>query len=141
MKKIFYMILSLIVFLALFQEYSYAQKHGHPVSRGVEPKEPPARGDPKTVDPFWKPDEEVDEPYVEDPEMTKMEMPFKEPELLFDYEVKGEYLERFYEKEPDNPLLFEPDLRFKDPFKEPEPLIVVPDERGINKCPKGLKCN
>ena len=141
MKQFFRILLFSFLVLILFQEYSYSQNWGYPISRGVEPKEPPVKGDPNTMDPFYKPDAEVDEPYVEDPDMTRMEMPFKEPELLFDYEIKGDYLERFYEKEPDGPLLFEHDLRYKDPFKEPEPLILVPDVRNLGQCPKGLKCN
>ena len=86
--------------------------------------------------------DEVDEPYIEDPDMTRMELPFKEPEILFDRELQDEMLERYYEKEPVEPPMFEPDLRSKDSMaKEPEPLIVVPDERNIGKCPKGLRCN
>ncbi len=136
MKKFIY-----IIFLILLSTNLYAQNIGGPIVRGVEPKEPKAHGDPKLLDPFNNPDE-VDEPYIEDPDMTKMELPFKEPEILFDKELQGEMLERYYEKEPEAPPLFEPDLRYKDPLaKEPEPLIVVPDERNIGKCPKGLRCN
>ena len=86
--------------------------------------------------------DERDEPYVEDPDMTRMELPFKEPEILFDKELQGDMLERYYEKEPEAPPLFEPDLRYKDPMaKEPDPLIIVPDERNLGRCPKDLKCN
>lgn len=119
----------------------YAQNIGGPIVRGVEPKEPKPYGDPKLFDPFNNPDER-DEPYIEDPDMTRMELPFKEPEILFDKELQDEMIQRYYEKEPEGPLLFEPDLRYKDPMaKEPEPLILVPDERNLGRCPKGLKCN
>lgn len=130
-----------IVFLLLFTVNVYAQNIGGPIVRGVEPKEPKPYGDPKLIDPFNNPDE-VDEPYLEDPDMTRMELPFKEPEILFDRELQDEMLQRYYEKEPEPPLLFEPDLRYKDPMaKELEPLILVPDERNIGRCPKGLKCD
>lgn len=130
-----------LLFFILLSLNSYAQNTGGPIVCGVEPKEPRVHGDPKLHDPFNNPDE-TDEPYVEDPDMTKMEMPFKEPEILFDMELQDKILERHHEKEPQEPLLFEPDLRNKDPLaKEPEPLIVVPDERNIGKCPKGLRCN
>lgn len=136
MKKFIYILL-----LLLFSINLYAQNVGGPIVRGVEPKEPKVLSDPKSYDPFHNPDE-IDEPYIEDPDMTKMELPFKEPEILFDKELQDEMLQRYYEKEPQEPLLFEPDLRNKDPLsKEPEPLIVVPDERNIGKCPKGLKCD
>lgn len=136
MRKLVY-----ILFLMLLSVNLYAQNIGGPIVRGVEPKEPKVLGDPKLFDPFNNPDE-VDEPYIEDPDMTRMELPFKEPEILFDRELQDKMLERYYEKEPEAPPLFEPDLRYKDPMaEEPEPLIVVPDERNIGRCPKGLKCN
>lgn len=131
----------LFILFILFSVNIYAQNIGGPIVRGVEPKEPKVYGDPKLFDPFHNPDE-VDEPYIEDPDMTRMELPFKEPEILFDRELQDEMLERYYEKEPIEPPMFEPDLRSKDSMaKEPEPLIVVPDERNIGKCPKGLRCN
>lgn len=136
MRKLLY-----ILYFILLSVNLYAQNVGGPIVRGVEPKEPKPLGDPKLLDPFNNPDE-VDEPYIEDPDMTKMELPFKEPEILFDRELQDKMLERYYEKEPEAPPVFEPDLRYKDPMeKEPEPLIVVPDERNIGKCPKGLRCN
>ena len=136
MRKLVY-----ILFLMLLSVNLYAQNIGGPIVRGVEPKEPKVLGDPKLFDPFNNPDE-VDEPYIEDPDMTRMELPFKEPEILFDRELQDKMLERKKKKEPEAPPLFEPDLRYKDPMaEEPEPLIVVPDERNIGRCPKGLKCN
>ncbi len=136
MKSFIYILLFVLLSLDL-----YAQNVGGPIVRGVEPKEPKVHGDPKLFDPFNNINE-VDEPYIEDADMTRMELPFKEPEILFDKELQNEMIERYYEKEPQQPLLFEPDLRYKDPMaKEPEPLIVVPDERNIGRCPKGLKCN
>ncbi len=131
----------LIILFILFALNTYAQNIGGPIVRGVEPKEPKAYGDPKLLDPFNNPDE-TDEPYVEDPDMTKMELPFKEPEILFDKELQDKMFERFYDKEPEGPLIFEPDLRNKDPLeKEPDILIIVPDERNLGRCPKGLKCD
>lgn len=140
MNRIFFLIITLI-FVYFVPHVAFSQNQGKPITRGVEPKEPKPYGDPKLFDPFKNPDE-VDEPYVEDPDMTKMEMPFKEPEILFDKELQGDMIERHFEKEPVEPPLFEPDLRTRDDrAKEPEPLIVVPDERNIGRCPKGLKCN
>lgn len=131
-----------VVFICLVFSFNvFAQNYGIPQSRGVEPKEPKAQGDPRLFNPFKNPDEE-DEPYVEDPDMTRMEMPFKEPEILFDFDIKGDVLERFYEKEPEGPLEFEPDFRYKDPReKEQEPAFFVPDVRGLGLCPKGLRCD
>lgn len=133
--------MKIIVILLLCVSSVFAQKHGVPQHRGAEPKEPKVYGDPKLFDPFNNPDER-DEPYIEDPDMTRMELPFKEPEILFDFDLQTEMLERYYEKEPEGPLLFEPDLRNKDPMeKEPDPLLLTPDERNIGRCPKGLKCD
>ena len=135
MRRIFF-----ILFI-LFSVNIYGQNIGGPIVRGVEPKEPKVYGDLNLFDPFKNPDE-VDEPYLEDPDMTRMELPFKEPEILFDRELQDEMLERYYEKEPVEPPMCEPDVRSKDSMaREPEPLIVVPDERNIGKCPKGLRCN
>lgn len=135
------LLILLTIFFIFFQNNVEAQNQGGPITRGVEPKEPKPHGDPKLIDPFNNPDE-VDEPYIEDPDMTKMELPFKEPEILFDKELQGDMIERHFEKEPTEPPLFETDLRNKNPMeKEPEPLIVVPDERNIGKCPKGLRCD
>lgn len=64
MRKIVY-----ILFLVLLSVNLYAQNIGGPIVRGVEPKEPAVLGDPKLLDPFNNPDE-VDEPYIEDPDMT-----------------------------------------------------------------------
>ena len=92
MRKLVY-----ILFLMLLSVNLYAQNIGGPIVRGVEPKESEPLGDPKLLDPFNNPDE-VDEPYIEDPDMTRMELPFKEPEILFDMELQDEMLERYYEK-------------------------------------------
>lgn len=98
MRKIVY-----ILFLVLLSVNLYAQNIGGPIVRGVEPKEPAVLGDPKLLDPFNNPDE-VDEPYIEDLDMTRMESPFKEPEILFDRELQNEMLQRYYEKEPEAPF-------------------------------------
>lgn len=137
MKNFYIIWLFLFIFLSV---EVYAQNVGGPIVRGVEPKEPKVYGDPKLYDPFNDPDK-IDEPYIEDDNLTRMELPFKEPEILFDKELQDKMLELYFEKEPEAPPTFEPDLRYKDPMaKEPEPLIVVPDERNIGKCPKGLIC-
>ena len=98
MKRLVY-----TLFLILLSVNLYAQNIGGPIVRGVEPKEPKVYGDPKLLDPFNNPDK-VDEPYIEDPDMTRMELPFKEPEILFDRELQDKMLERYYEKEPEAPL-------------------------------------
>lgn len=113
---------------------------GVPQMHGAEPKEPKAYGDPALRDPFHKPDEEVDEPYIEDRDMTKMELPFKEPEILFDFNVDIDHLERYFDKEP-NFEEFEPDLRSKDRYTDdPDYPFFLPDFRGLGRCPKGMTC-
>ena len=68
MRKLVY-----ILFLMLLSVNLYAQNIGGPIVRGVEPKEPKPLGEPKHLDPFNNPDE-VDEPYIEDPDMTRCRM-------------------------------------------------------------------